>query len=88
MAEQITLSRGTPAIQHGKEFALEYDNKNENDNECIADAPLDGSSYQYVFVVTDIFGNTYFSDTATFEKQGDGFKAVKAEKTIYQYELP
>ena len=88
LAEEITLSRGTPAIQYGKEFALEYDNKNENDNECIADALLDGSSYQYVFVVTDIFGNTYFSDTATFEKHGDGFKAVKTEKTIYQYELP
>jgi hypothetical protein len=37
--------------------------------------------------VTDIFGNTYFSDTATFEKQGDGFKAVKAEPTTHDYNL-
>lgn len=33
----------------------------------LGEAPLDGKLYQYVYVVTDIFGNTFFSDMATFE---------------------
>lgn len=87
LAEEIVLSGGTSAINYGEEFVLEYDKNDENDNECMVNAVLDGQSYQYVFVVTDIFGNTYFSDTATFEKQGDGFKAVKAEPTTHDYNL-
>ena len=33
----------------------------------LSEIPLDGKEYQYVFVVTDIFGNTFTSDIATFE---------------------
>ncbi|MBR3424367.1 MAG: hypothetical protein IKG80_07765, partial [Clostridia bacterium] len=29
------------------------------------EVPLSGSTYCYVFVATDIFGNTYYSDMAT-----------------------
>ncbi|MBQ6558081.1 MAG: hypothetical protein IJL81_01780, partial [Clostridia bacterium] len=33
----------------------------------ISALPLDGKTYRYVFVATDIFGNTFTSDMATFE---------------------
>ncbi|MBQ6043239.1 MAG: hypothetical protein IJL41_03770 [Clostridia bacterium] len=35
----------------------------------ITEVPLSGSTYYYVFVATDIFGNTYYSDMATFEME-------------------
>ena len=33
----------------------------------ITEVPLSGSTYCYVFVATDIFGNTYYSDMATMQ---------------------
>ena len=33
----------------------------------VRDLSLGGQSYQYVFVASDLFGNTITSDTATFE---------------------
>lgn len=33
----------------------------------IAERPLNKTHYRYVFLVTDIFGNTFYSDTATME---------------------
>ena len=33
----------------------------------ITELPLDGKIYKYVFVVKDLFGNTFFSDMATLE---------------------
>ena len=33
----------------------------------ITEIPLDGKEYQYVYVASDLFGNTFFSDMATFE---------------------
>jgi hypothetical protein len=33
----------------------------------ITEKPLDGKEYQYIFVATDIFGNTFTSDMATLE---------------------
>ena len=38
-----------------------------NDGGKITELPLDGKEYKYVFVVTDIFGNKFFSDMATFK---------------------
>ena len=35
----------------------------------ITEVPLSGSTYYYVFVATDIFGNTYYSDMATLEME-------------------
>ena len=35
----------------------------------ITEVPLSGSTYCYVFVATDIFGNTYYSDMATLEME-------------------
>ena len=43
------------------EFVIEEDEGN------FGFLPLAEKTYQYVFVVTDIFGNTFFSDMATFE---------------------
>ncbi|SDB57026.1 hypothetical protein SAMN02910317_02967 [Ruminococcaceae bacterium FB2012] len=45
----------------GEEFVL------GDKGEEITELPLDGKIYQYYFVVTDIFGNQFASDTATFE---------------------
>ncbi|MBR0230866.1 MAG: hypothetical protein IJQ53_01375, partial [Clostridia bacterium] len=35
----------------------------------ITEVPLSGSTYYYVFVANDIFGNTYYSDMATLEME-------------------
>ncbi len=36
------------------------------DGGVIAEAPLEEKNYQYIFVVTDIFGNKFYSSTADF----------------------
>lgn len=50
------------------------------DGGSITEIPLDDGEYQYVFVATDIFGNTYTSDMATFELSGGSAKAIKVEE--------
>ena len=59
------LINGTPKENYGEEFTI-----GENGGE-ISEIPLDRKEYQYVFVVTDIFGNTFTSDMATFEMTAD-----------------
>ena len=39
----------------------------DEENPAVTEMPLDGEEYQYVFVATDIFGNVYYSDTATMK---------------------
>ncbi|MEE3333768.1 MAG: clostripain-related cysteine peptidase [Ruminococcus sp.] len=70
LATDVSLSGDK--INYGKEFVF-----NEDDN--VTKIRLDGKEYQYVFVATDIFGKSYYSDTATFEKQGNIFRATKTE---------
>ena len=55
------LENGTPKENYSEEFTI------GNDGGVISETPLDGKEYQYVFVATDILGNTYTSDMATFE---------------------
>ena len=82
LASEVIIKNAAPVIKYGEEFIVSED-------DCdIIERSLDGTIYQYLIMATDIFGNTYFSDTATFEKQDDGFKAIKTEPTVYQYELP
>ena len=38
-----------------------------DDGGVISEIPLDGKEYQYVFVATDIYGNTFTSDMTTFK---------------------
>lgn len=47
----------------------------------ISEIPLGGQSYQYVFVASDLFGNTITSDTATFEM-------TKSYKELLKKPLP
>ena len=55
------LENGGTVETFGEEFTI-----GENGGE-ISEIPLDGKEYQYVFVATDIFGNAFTSDMATFE---------------------
>ncbi len=55
------LENGISKENYGKEFII------GDDGGTISEIPLDGREYQYAFVVTDIFGNTFTSDMATFE---------------------
>ena len=55
------LENGTPKENYGEEFTI------GEDGGTISEIPLDGKEYQYVFVATDILGNTFTSDMATFE---------------------
>ena len=55
------LENGKTEENFSEEFTI-----GENGGE-ISEIPLDGREYQYVFVATDIFGNTFTSEMATFE---------------------
>lgn len=57
----IVIENGKQKETFGEEFAIEKDGGE------ISEQPLSGKTYQYVFVATDIFGNTFYSDMATFE---------------------
>lgn len=46
---------------YGEAFVVDKEGPN------IVELPLDGKTYQYVYIATDIFGNNFFSDMATFE---------------------
>lgn len=47
--------------------AFEVGELYDEENPAVTEMPLDGEEYQYVFVATDIFGNVYYSDTATMK---------------------
>ena len=57
----VVIDDGEEEEIYGEEFVIEKDGGE------ITELPLDGKTYQYVFVATDIFGNTFYSDMATFE---------------------
>lgn len=57
----IVVQDGRVTENYSDEFTI-----GKNGGE-ITELPLDGKEYQYVFVATDIFGNKFYSDTATFE---------------------
>ena len=59
----MTIKDGRTEEIFGEEFTL-----SEKFGE-ISELPLDGQTYQYVYVITDIFGSSFFSDMATFEMQ-------------------
>ena len=62
VAEGITMDEnGKLVTVFGEEFVL------GDEEPEIAELPLSEKTYQYYFVVTDIFGNQFASDTATFE---------------------
>ncbi|MBQ7687583.1 MAG: hypothetical protein IJT27_00050 [Clostridia bacterium] len=69
------LSDGTTEENYGEAFTI-----GENGG-VISEIPLDGEEYQYVFVATDIFGNTFPSDMATFEM-------TVGYDTLLQHPLP
>ena len=55
------LEDGTTKENYGEEFTI------GDDGGVISEIPLDGKEYQYVFVATDIYGNTFTSDMATLK---------------------
>ena len=60
VVKSTTMRMGVPIEIFSEEFTI------GEDGGKITELPLDGKEYQYVFVATDIFGNTYCSDMATF----------------------
>ena len=69
------LDEAKNKINYGEEFVID-DKEGE-----MTELPLDGKEYKYVFVVTDIFGNTFKSDMATFEM-------TKSYKELLKKPLP
>ena len=57
----VVTEDGTEQETFGEEFVIEKDGGE------ITELPISGKKYQYVFAATDIFGNTFYSDMATFE---------------------
>ncbi len=57
----VVQENGRTIENFSEEFTI-----GENGGE-ITELPLDGKTYQYVFVASDLFGNTFCSDMATFE---------------------
>lgn len=57
----VVQKDGENVMTYGDEFTI------GEDNGKITEVPLDGKEYQYVFVATDRYGNTFFSDMATFK---------------------
>ena len=55
------LVNSEPEENYSEEFTI------GEEGAVISELPLDGKEYKYVFAVTDIFGNTFTSDMATFE---------------------
>ncbi len=76
LATDISLSGDK--ISYGEEFVY-------NEDDDIMNMEPDKNEYQYIFVMTDIFGKSYYSDTATFKKQGKVFKAVKTKANPSDY---
>lgn len=57
----VIIENGKTIENYGEKFTIS-DNGGK-----ITKKPLDDKEYQYAFVATDIFGNTFTSDIATFE---------------------
>lgn len=55
------LVNSEPEENYSEEFTI------GEEGAVISELPLDGKEYKYVFAVTDIFGNIFTSDMATFE---------------------
>ncbi|MBQ7670456.1 MAG: hypothetical protein IJS45_07030 [Clostridia bacterium] len=68
VAESLRKERDGFVPEFGDEFEVKELDFEELFRE-ITEVPLDGSTYYYVFVVTDIFDNTYYSDMATIEME-------------------
>jgi len=69
IAESVTVDGDQTINNYGEEFIVEEIEFHDLEDlfKDITEVPLTGSTYYYVFVATDIFGNTYYSDMATFE---------------------
>lgn len=61
LVSDLTIDGEKTIENYSEEFTI-----GKNGGE-ITELPLDGQIYQYVFVATDIFGNTFTSDVATFK---------------------
>ena len=67
--EGDTIQLVTDHAVHGHQSTPSYGEAftvGENDPK-IVELPLEDKTYQYVYIATDIFGNNFFSDMATFE---------------------
>lgn len=69
IAESVTVDGDQTINNYSDEFIVEEIEFHDLEDlfKDITEVPLTGSTYYYVFVATDIFGNTYYSDMATFE---------------------
>lgn len=67
IAESVTVDGDQTINNYGEEFIVEEIEFHDLESlfKDITEVPLTGSTYYYVFVATDIFGNTYYSDMAT-----------------------
>lgn len=67
IAESVTVDGDQTIYNYGDEFIVEEIEFHDLEDlfKDITEVPLTGSTYYYVFVATDIFGNTYYSDMAT-----------------------
>lgn len=67
IAESVTVDGDQTINNYGDEFIVEEIEFHDLEDlfKDITEVPLTGSTYYYVFVATDIFGNTYYSDMAT-----------------------
>ena len=70
----VVLDGDNPTEILGDEFVI------GGDGGSITEIPLDNGEYQFVFVATDIFGNTYTSDMATFELSDGKATLTKVEE--------
>ena len=64
LGESIKIVDGIEVIEYGETFVLpelDFDDLYKE----ITEVPLSGTTYYYVFVATDIFGNEFYSDMAT-----------------------
>ena len=68
VAECLIRNGDEYIAEYGEEFEIKELEFEELYSE-ITEVPLSGSTYYYVFVATDIFGNTYYSDMATLEME-------------------
>ena len=66
VAECLRRNGDEYIAEYGEEFEIREQEYEELFAE-ITEVPLTGSIYYYVFVATDIFGNTYYSDMATMK---------------------
>lgn len=66
VAESLTKNKDGYTVNYGDDYTIKGYDDQAYYNE-ITEIPLSGSTYYYVFVATDIFGNKFYSDIATLE---------------------